>query len=347
MKCHRMFILLLLINVEVFAQSFPPPVWTNFETIGIILHLEWELPEREFSSFNIYKNGALYRNTTETYLYDTLSFYSWNYYHLTALYINPSGESDPNSCALLHVYEGFIYIPHSFTFENECELLASFAVTGDDYWEFTDQDSHSGRHCAVFRSESVQYSSMIESPPLYTYDTIDQVILGFWYKIPIIHGSSDELFVTYRNGSVWDTLGPLSNTPDWTYMEVVFPYDTYPIKFTAISYQGGGVFLDDISLNGLVVSIDENKVDQQVTLLQSYPNPCSDVVTIPMIIKKSGHYELTIYTQCAQVQLNMPLGYLTPGEQTVKIDVTSLPRGIYLYRLYGTDANIALKMIVK
>ncbi len=343
-------IVLLMTTLNCYSQNFPSPVITHLEEISFgVLYFTWHVPPtRELSSYNVYKNGALYLSTTDTCLIDTIPFYYKNQYHITAVYTNPDGESD--SCGLLYIYEGNIEMPHIFSFENGYELLASFALNGNVYWEFTDEDSFTGNWCAYFDSDSINYSSRILTAPIYSYVPLDSVKLSFWYKTPLNQGISDTLLVLGGQGvySQDTILGPLYNNPEWTYQDVFLPYFPFHnFTFVATSGNGNGVYIDDINLTGLTTHTEENNSKINELKMELYPNPCSDKVNVALSVQKSDNYYLSILDMQGNLIHHKSLGFLLIGDHTFRIDISSYSEGLYLLKLNNSNTSKIKKIIIK
>lgn len=343
-------IVLLMTTLNCYSQQFPSPVFTHIEEISFgVLYLTWHVPPaRELSSYNIYKNGALYLNTTDTCLIDTIPFYYKNEYFITAVYQNPDGESEP--CMFWYQYEGFLYAPHLFSFENEYELLASFALNGNVYWEFTNDDSFTGNCCAYFDSDSINYSSKMFAPPIFSYDPLDSIKLSFWYKTPLNQGISDTLlFLGGQSVNSQDTIfGPLYNNPEWTYQDVFLPYiDFYYLAFVATSGNGNGIYIDDINLIGLTTHTEENMSKINELKIGVFPNPCSDNVNVALSVQKSDNYDLSILDMQGNLIHHKSLGYLLSGDHTFRVYISSYSKGVYLLKLTSNKTSKIKKIIIK
>ena len=128
---------LLFLIVAVFcgyAQDFPPPQNPTGEVIGWnIIHLYWDPPVRELASYNVYVNGGILCNTKDTEYFDTVFYAYVRYYHITAVYVNPDGKSDPEAYGIWIGIPELQYFPYFQGFEEQRIVLATSAVIGNDF----------------------------------------------------------------------------------------------------------------------------------------------------------------------------------------------------------------------
>ena len=79
-----------------------------------------------------------------------------------------------------------------------------------------------------------------------------------------------------------------------------------------------------------------------------FPNPAHDVVTIELTAVKSGALEMTIYSFNGNVVGKSKTVELQEGLNTVKQDVSSLEKGIYVVRFVNSsNGEVITKKIIK
>ncbi|MBS1765385.1 MAG: T9SS type A sorting domain-containing protein [Bacteroidetes bacterium] len=78
----------------------------------------------------------------------------------------------------------------------------------------------------------------------------------------------------------------------------------------------------------------------------AYPNPTSDVINIPVNFVTSSNVFVTVSNIVGQNVANFNFGQLS-GLQTLKLDVSSIAAGTYLYTINTNDAKITRMFVVK
>ncbi|MCK4678412.1 MAG: T9SS type A sorting domain-containing protein [Bacteroidales bacterium] len=338
--------LLGLFILNGFCQNFPPP--TNgslYITNPNIIYLSWDPPNRELSSYNIYKNGGILQNTTDTYYYDTVFFAYTVNYNITAVYTNPDGESDPDSCFMGAAIPEAQVFPYYQGFEGQLVILSTSALIGNDYWEKTTNNPFTGQQAVIFYSETIGNSSRIFSPPFWHYETNVVVNISFWYKTEDNQNNSDDLFFIYKPEANWEKIGPLLYSDDWIHYDTTLPF-TYGMQFgfDAVSNNGGGVYLDEVSFDVSSVSVLENR--REAPLFDIYPNPCNKEMYISLKIPSSAKYILSLYNSMGIIDRTVVDQYLLKGKHSTSIDVRDLQSGVYFLRLTGGGGTFIKKVII-
>jgi len=248
-------IALLLIQFE-HAQNFPPPV-----NLQIILDDEeplliWEAPTKDLSYYNIYRNNLLIGNTTNLQYIDMIQFVFYNEWYVTAVYVNPTGESDPSNTAAFGV-PLLEQIPYFENFDYDVAIWSTFIINGQTEWQLVDSTSYSGIQCAGYYSPEFGNKSILYSPSIIGNLT-EEVELNFWYKCPESNNFSDELMV-YRF-CLTDTIllsDALTNQNQWTQKKIILgDLDEFHISFESLSNGGEGVFIDSVSITETLTSIE-------------------------------------------------------------------------------------------
>jgi hypothetical protein len=91
---------------------------------------------------------------------------------------------------------------------------------------------------------------------------------------------------------------------------------------------------------GPVINSDPLAAPVQITLGHSYPNPFRSEVSFELTSPKSGlDSALEIYNIKGQKLLELPLTNLQKGANSISWNAESLPSGLYLYRLKGTQQS--------
>jgi hypothetical protein len=350
MKRLFFIVLLGLFILNGFCQNFPPPTNCSlYITNDNIIYLNWDPPNRVLSSYNIYRNGGIIQNTTDTYYYDTVFFAYTVAYNITAVYTNPDGESNPDSCAMWAGIPEAQVFPYYQGFEGQVVILSTSALVGNDFWEKTTNNPFTGQQAVVFYSETIENSSRIFSPPFWHYQTNVMVNISFWYKTEDNQNNSDDLFFIYKPEANWEKIGPLLGpllySDDWIHYDTTLPF-TYGMRFgfDAVSNNGGGVYLDEVSLDVSSVSVLEK--NSEAPLFSIYPNPCDEEMYILLKIPSSTKYSLSLYNSMGIIERTIIDQCLLKGKHSTSIDVSNFQSGVYFLRLTGGGGTLIKKVII-
>ncbi|MFA3784145.1 T9SS type A sorting domain-containing protein [Melioribacteraceae bacterium 4301-Me] len=94
------------------------------------------------------------------------------------------------------------------------------------------------------------------------------------------------------------------------------------------------------------VNEDEEKIPQFFTLYQNYPNPFNPSTTIRFSLPQREHVTLKVFDILGREVAILVDGELNPGEHSVVFDASSLPSGVYFYRLQTGGYVQQRKMVV-
>ena len=106
----NVFIGLLFVIIILFSQEFPAPknlvATLHLPVKGGIVELVWDAPlSKELLQYNIYRNTSMIATSDSTFWEDLSPIEGMNNtYYITAVYNNPSGESEPSN-------EDTVYVP--------------------------------------------------------------------------------------------------------------------------------------------------------------------------------------------------------------------------------------------
>ncbi|MDI1256578.1 MAG: T9SS type A sorting domain-containing protein [Flavobacterium sp.] len=96
------------------------------------------------------------------------------------------------------------------------------------------------------------------------------------------------------------------------------------------------------------VASEEVVKEVLVSSTNIFPNPAQDVVTIELTAQRAGSLEMTIYSFNGNVVGKSKVVELQEGVNTVKQDVSSLEKGIYVVRFVNTaNGEVITKKIIK
>ncbi|MFA7419747.1 MAG: SdrD B-like domain-containing protein [Melioribacteraceae bacterium] len=100
-----------------------------------------------------------------------------------------------------------------------------------------------------------------------------------------------------------------------------------------------------ISFN--VTDVDgDGTVPSEFKLSQNYPNPFNPTTTIEVALPKAGRYSLKVYNILGQEVAVLLNKEMSAGLHKVTFDASRYASGMYIYRLTGSNVNIAKKMLL-
>jgi hypothetical protein len=105
----------------------------------------------------------------------------------------------------------------------------------------------------------------------------------------------------------------------------------------------------DFLLRSNVVSVassPDNAVPGDYVLSQNYPNPFNPSTTINFSLRKEGNVRLTVFDALGKRVAVVVNEFKPAGNYSVRFDGTSLPGGMYIYRLEAGEFNYAKKFIL-
>ncbi len=115
---------------------------------------------------------------------------------------------------------------------------------------------------------------------------------------------------------------------------------------------GGPIFSSPLAImfgpNALTLPvIDNNKqIVENYILYQNYPNPFNPTTTIRFDIPKTSFITLKVYNILGQEITTLVNGYKNPGRYEINFDASSLPSGVYFYRLISNDFTFTKRLII-
>jgi hypothetical protein len=79
--------------------------------------------------------------------------------------------------------------------------------------------------------------------------------------------------------------------------------------------------------------------------LKNYPNPFNPETNISYTLKSPTHVRITVYDRLGREVSNLVDENQSVGEHTIRFDASSLPSGIYFYRIKTTEKTEVKKMV--
>ncbi|MBA4250663.1 MAG: hypothetical protein C0425_10325 [Chlorobiaceae bacterium] len=104
-------------------------------------------------------------------------------------------------------------------------------------------------------------------------------------------------------------------------------------------------FVDTLTV---ITSIDfsNNEVPNRYFLYQNYPNPFNPITKVKFTIPNSGIVQIKIYDILGKEIITLLNEYKTTGSYDVEFNASSLPSGVYFYRMISGNYSETKKMIL-
>jgi plastocyanin len=83
-----------------------------------------------------------------------------------------------------------------------------------------------------------------------------------------------------------------------------------------------------------------------IKLEQNYPNPVSGETHIGFTLEKATDLTFSLYTSTGEFVKSLASGTFDGGKQSITIDASTLPNGVYFYRLSANGETLAGQMVV-
>ncbi len=113
--------------------------------------------------------------------------------------------------------------------------------------------------------------------------------------------------------------------------------------------ESGASYSQQYSSSSSSVDIDDldgDEIPRDYTLSQNYPNPFNPTTTIEFAMPNSGSVNLTVFDILGRRVAVLVNGKMTAGRHSVSFQASSLPSGMYLYRLTTPAGALTQKMIL-
>ncbi|MFA7419918.1 MAG: alpha/beta hydrolase fold domain-containing protein [Melioribacteraceae bacterium] len=93
-------------------------------------------------------------------------------------------------------------------------------------------------------------------------------------------------------------------------------------------------------------SLDDEIIPDSFKLLQNYPNPFNPITAISYRISEFSYTTLKVYDVIGRVVETLVTEYRNPGNYVETLNATSLPSGVYFYKLTAGSYSETKKMIL-
>lgn len=157
----------------------------------------------------------------------------------------------------------------------------------------------------------------------------------YWYEIAL-----DSLFTSFR--SIDSTLTDTARV-----FKPLLNGQRYYWRVRGWNPGGWGPFSQTWTIQVIISSIaGRPDVPAAYALEQNHPNPFNPSTKIGFALPREGHAKLEIYNMLGQKVATVLDERREPGYHTVTFDASSLPSGVYLYRLATSGGAFVRKMIL-
>ena len=135
--------------------------------------------------------------------------------------------------------------------------------------------------------------------------------------------------------------GPDTTTTAHYYVKETATQTGQSVLSNRVSY---GQF--DASKRGVVINDGESKMPDRVSLEGNYPEPFNPITMIKYSIPEPMAVKLVVYDVLGRNVRTLVDETQTAGNKTVRFDASSLPSGVYLYRLQAGSFSETRKLIL-
>ena len=182
--------------------------------------------------------------------------------------------------------------------------------------------------------------------------TVNSTIGGFVKLDGAAPGIPLRLFATNEDsGESYVDIDPLTGAFSIPVSDKIHDYRLSPINFggpytwpfiTAHPGDAGVIY------NITTVGVDDGRpeVPRGFSLGQNYPNPFNPLTVIPYELAERSDVLLAVYDMLGRQVATLVNGVQEPGPKTVAFDASSLPSGVYTYRLTAKGFTDTRTMVV-
>ncbi len=100
------------------------------------------------------------------------------------------------------------------------------------------------------------------------------------------------------------------------------------------------------SVSGLTAIEDDELGPKDLSLCQNYPNPFNPSTSIKFAIPEAGQISLKVYDATGKEVAELISNYYSAGNYVVNFDASSLPSGVYIYKLEAGNKIFTKKLML-
>jgi hypothetical protein len=157
------------------------------------------------------------------------------------------------------------------------------------------------------------------------------------YYIQLAHSQNFGV-VFYSDSTTSDTVKTVSNLSEGL---------TYYWRVRAGNVSGFSAWSDSSFILGATdVKKEEGAIPTEYSISQNYPNPFNPTTTIDLALPKKALTKIVIYDLLGRQIQTLINGELEAGYHEISVDASSLPSGVYFYRVQSGDFTQTKRMIL-
>jgi PKD repeat protein len=121
-----------------------------------------------------------------------------------------------------------------------------------------------------------------------------------------------------------------------------------PYRYDTLATRNNYEYIINNWMTGQIVGVKENEssVPESFALQQNYPNPFNPVTVINYTVAVTGKVNIKVYDILGNEVSILVNSVMSPGVYNSKFNASSLPSGIYIYRMEAEGVNISKKMLL-
>jgi hypothetical protein len=183
--------------------------------------------------------------------------------------------------------------------------------------------------------ELTSFTATTRQGKVYLYWKTATEINNLGFEIERKQDNKPWLTVGFKEGH-----GTTTETKEYSYVDDISSITAYSLAYRLkqIDYDGSYEYSD-------VVLVD-NPAPLGFALHQNFPNPYNPVTTITYSLPIKSQVELVVYNTLGEEVKQLVNGVKEAGSYSVELNATSLPSGIYFYRLQAGSFVETKKMVL-
>jgi hypothetical protein len=142
----------------------------------------------------------------------------------------------------------------------------------------------------------------------------------------------------FRTIGYVDGAGTTTEPQQYSYIDATVNTGTYTYRLKNVDFDGRYYFSDPVEV--------DVKGPLSFALQQNYPNPFNPSTNINFSVPEAGDIKLAVYNIVGEEVAVLVDGFTEAGFYNVTFDATSLPSGVYLYKLQSANSVETKKMML-